>query len=184
MPKKACWRLLRSRLQPKRKILEKNMKKIEKAKLFLKTLLRDEPFPSGKILDSIEAEGLGESTLRSAKRELGIEAYRHGGKDGKWLWKLPVEESEPKIKDGENDISQKDKPEDQDFKDVEKSKDGEPEFKDGEPEFKDGKKTKDSKNIKDGNVKKGDLSWEKIAERIKTMRERHCHQRDSKGKEN
>jgi hypothetical protein len=141
MPKKACWRLLKSRLQPKRKILEKNMKKIEKAKLFLKTLLRDEPFPSGKILESIEAEGLGESTLRAAKRELGIEAYRDGGKDGKWLWKLPVEESEPKIKDGRND-----------FKDVEKSKDVEPEFKDVE-------KTKDSENIKDGNVQKGDLSW-------------------------
>jgi hypothetical protein len=152
------------------------MKKIEKAKLFLNTLLRDEPFPSGKILDSIEAEGLGESTLRSAKRELGIEAYRDGGKDGKWLWKLPVEESEPKIKDVENDISQKDKPEDQDFKDSEKSKDVEPESKDGE-------KIKDSKKIKDGDVKKGDLSWEKIVERIKTMRERHCHQRDSEGKE-
>lgn len=38
--------------------------------------------------------GISERTLKRAKKNLGVEAFKQGfGKDGAWMWRLPVKEA-------------------------------------------------------------------------------------------
>ena len=61
---------------------------------FLRSLLADGPVPSEKIFEAAKAARISNSTVRRAKKVLGVGAEREnvpGGKrgSGKWVWKLP-----------------------------------------------------------------------------------------------
>jgi hypothetical protein len=62
---------------------------------FLNDILSDRPVPAEDVLREAEDAGISESTLRRAKKHLGVMAYRKSkpgesrGK-GRWLWKLPI----------------------------------------------------------------------------------------------
>jgi len=64
---------------------------IEEAKQLLLEELRDGRATAKDIKRAAEEAGVGGSTLRRAKRLLGVEAIRDGGaaEKGKWLWRLP-----------------------------------------------------------------------------------------------
>jgi hypothetical protein len=62
---------------------------------FLNDILSDGPVPAEDVLRGAEDGGISESTLRRAKKHLGVIAFRESkpgesrGK-GRWLWKLPI----------------------------------------------------------------------------------------------
>ena len=64
------------------------------AEYFLSSLLADGPVPAATILEEAKAAGITESTLRRAKKNLGITPKRennpHGHRgEGRWVWELP-----------------------------------------------------------------------------------------------
>ena len=64
------------------------------AEYFLSSLLADGPVPSATVLEDAKAAGITESTLRRAKKNLGITPRRennpHGHRgEGRWVWELP-----------------------------------------------------------------------------------------------
>lgn len=67
---------------------------IERGKEFLRMLLKDGPVASKEIRCAAEAAGLSWRTVERAKKALGIEAHKEGGRFGngqeqRWLWRLP-----------------------------------------------------------------------------------------------
>ncbi|MBN1814953.1 MAG: AAA family ATPase [Anaerolineae bacterium] len=64
--------------------------KLEEAIEFLQVALVDGPVASGLMDAAAKEAGISESTLKRAKKRLGIQAAKNG--DG-WQWVLPVEES-------------------------------------------------------------------------------------------
>jgi len=67
---------------------------------FLKDVLSKGPLPSSEIQEKAEDKKFSFRTLRYAKDELGIRAYREGEK---WFWELPLLEEE------EEDTGEEDK---------------------------------------------------------------------------
>lgn len=59
--------------------------KLAVTKVVLESLLRDVDLPSAEIMKILLEKGISERTVRSASKELGIDAYRA---DGKWMWHL------------------------------------------------------------------------------------------------
>lgn len=80
----------------------------DEAEAFLRAALREGPRPAAEV--DAEARGLSiaKSTLKRARRELGVESIRKGyGTGGLWLWALPqpkptlqLEEAQPAVADG------------------------------------------------------------------------------------
>lgn len=72
--------------------------KLDAAKEFLKDILADGPVPSNDALKWGMAKGHTESTLKKARKSLGVKSDREGGKGkkgksgggaGRWVWWLP-----------------------------------------------------------------------------------------------
>lgn len=59
--------------------------KVDQAVRYLQLILCSEDLPSREILNTMEELGIGERTVRSAKNELNIKAYR---KNKVWYWHL------------------------------------------------------------------------------------------------
>ncbi len=62
---------------------------IEVACNFLEDLLANAPTDANKVYGLAREQGISKSTLDRAKAQLNISSERQGGKDGKWVWKLP-----------------------------------------------------------------------------------------------
>jgi putative DNA primase/helicase len=66
------------------------------AKQFLIDLLTDGPIPIKEIQADIKGAGYSQATIRRAKKALGIESVKEGGKYGggkqQWVWTLPLPE--------------------------------------------------------------------------------------------
>lgn len=67
---------------------------IERAKVYLRTLLKDGPMPSRDIRAETEVAGFSWRTIERAKKALGVQAQKEGGRfgnehDQRWLWRLP-----------------------------------------------------------------------------------------------
>lgn len=81
--------------------LENNQdKKIEKAIAFLKSALKDGYMPSLELSYQAEEQEISKSTLKRAKKKLGIEVVQH---DNRWYTCLNKEEAkklEIKLKNG------------------------------------------------------------------------------------
>ncbi len=77
-------------------------KAVEKAKQFLKGILRDGPKDAEEVLKAAHDAGISETTLRAAKKELQVKAEGAGGiaGEGKCMWVLPLARGED-IWDGE-----------------------------------------------------------------------------------
>lgn len=72
----------------KAQVNKRKSNKKEMAKDLLKVLLSEEDAPAKMILDKMETLGVGNRTVRTAQKELGIESYK---KDSIWHWRLPDE---------------------------------------------------------------------------------------------
>jgi hypothetical protein len=60
------------------------------AKEFLQERLRGGPVKADDLFEEAEQTGIAKTTLRRAKKELGISARKeHGKMDGAWTWELP-----------------------------------------------------------------------------------------------
>ena len=64
--------------------------KVEQAKRYLLCLLKDGDMPSNKICDMVEGLGIKKRTIKTAKKEAGIQSYRERDT---WYWRLPPEYS-------------------------------------------------------------------------------------------
>ena len=61
----------------------------QEAEDFLLRLLADGPVHSAEVIHRAEVEGISQSTLRRAKKVLGIPSVRENGQgNGEWLWSL------------------------------------------------------------------------------------------------
>ena len=72
---------------------------------FLECVLADGPVPASRVKEEAEDAGISESTLKRAKKVVGVITYREneaGEKRGagRWMWKLPVVEL---VQDGVQD---------------------------------------------------------------------------------
>jgi hypothetical protein len=72
---------------------------------FLECVLADGPVPANRVKEEAEEAGISESTLKRAKKLVGVITYREneaGEKRGvgRWMWKLPVVEL---VEDGPQD---------------------------------------------------------------------------------
>lgn len=64
---------------------------LSEARRFLRELLSEGAKPAGEVEEEAKAAGISASTLRRAKKALGIKVSKVGF-DGAWYWSLPVEE--------------------------------------------------------------------------------------------
>jgi len=60
--------------------------KLEQAKSFLSRVLKDGPLQTTQICEMVEQLGIKKRTLETAKKEIGIQAYRQ---HNAWYWRLP-----------------------------------------------------------------------------------------------
>ena len=60
--------------------------KLEQTKKFLVRILKDGALPSTKIFEMVEQLGIKKRTAETAKKEMGIKAYK---KNQAWYWQLP-----------------------------------------------------------------------------------------------
>jgi AAA domain-containing protein len=68
----------------------------EEAAAFLRRELRDKPVPADTLFKAADAAGISRSTLKRAKRDIGVAVDRVGfGPDGRWDWRLPIEGLKP-----------------------------------------------------------------------------------------
>lgn len=69
---------------------------LEEAKEFLYSMLESEAQPVEKLVEEAKKIGISERTLRRAKDQLRVKAFRNGEPGrrggGNWFWKLPSEE--------------------------------------------------------------------------------------------
>lgn len=68
---------------------EEERDKLAEAITWLEDFLSGGPQPSEEILGAGKKIGLVDITLRRAKKRLGVEARREGGREGRWVWLLP-----------------------------------------------------------------------------------------------
>jgi len=68
---------------------EAERQKLEEAMAWLEDMLTDAPVAAEEIFQAGKRIGLAEITLRRAKKRLGVEARREGGREGRWVWLLP-----------------------------------------------------------------------------------------------
>ncbi|OGT25299.1 MAG: hypothetical protein A2Z17_04395 [Gammaproteobacteria bacterium RBG_16_66_13] len=65
---------------------------VDEAKQFLGSLLSYGPMPANDILEQAKAAGISAATLRRAKQDMGVRAFRRGEEGqrgaGEWLWEL------------------------------------------------------------------------------------------------
>lgn len=68
-----------------------------RAERFLRDLLADGPHRATEVFDLAEDADVAVSTLKRAKRDLGIDSFQRRTPSGKpeWWWKLPPEDEEP-----------------------------------------------------------------------------------------
>ena len=59
------------------------------ARDWLKELLKDGPVLATEVWEKADADGMAQSTVKTAKQELGIGSQRTGGTHGEWRWLLP-----------------------------------------------------------------------------------------------
>ena len=59
------------------------------AKDLLLTLLAMDPMKVDEIEEAFEANGISWRTANTAKKDLGIDARRIGGREGHYVWQLP-----------------------------------------------------------------------------------------------
>ena len=60
--------------------------KLEQAKAYLLRVLKDGDLPSTQIYEMVERLDIKKRTVETAKKEVGIQAYR---KNNAWYWRLP-----------------------------------------------------------------------------------------------
>lgn len=60
--------------------------KLEQAKAYLLRILKDGDLPSAQIYEMVERLDIKKRTVETAKKEVGIQAYR---KNNAWYWRLP-----------------------------------------------------------------------------------------------
>ncbi len=65
--------------------LDDNATKLQTAAYIMVQMLSDGPQSAKAVADLIIGKGIGERTIKSAKKKLGIISYR---KDGQWFWNL------------------------------------------------------------------------------------------------
>ena len=70
--------------------------KLQTAANVMVKMLTDGPQSAKAISDEIMKKGIGERTIKSAKKRLGIISFR---KAGQWYWNLPGNELSPSILD-------------------------------------------------------------------------------------
>ena len=68
-----------------------------KAERFLRGLLADGPHRATEVFGLAEDADISASTLRRAKRDLGVDSFQRKTPDGEpeWWWLMPEEESPP-----------------------------------------------------------------------------------------
>ena len=59
------------------------------AEEFLASRLANGPVPQAELKDEAQAHDISYSTLKRAKKDLGVVAKKDAGMDGRWLWELP-----------------------------------------------------------------------------------------------
>ena len=63
------------------------------ARQWLTDFLTDGPKPAQEVFQKGEKEGFSESTLKRAKKDIGVKPVKRGyGKEGQWCWKLSKED--------------------------------------------------------------------------------------------
>ena len=60
--------------------------KLEQAKTYLLRILKDRDLPSAQVYEMVERLDIKKRTVETAKKEVGIQAYR---KNNAWYWRLP-----------------------------------------------------------------------------------------------
>jgi hypothetical protein len=66
----------------------------DRAKAFLRRLLRDGAMLAADVEAAAMAEGIKLDTLKNAKADLGVRSRKRDGRGGAWLWFLPGREEE------------------------------------------------------------------------------------------
>ena len=62
----------------------------DEASEWLQEVLADGPVPAANIWEQAKKNRIADRTLKRAKREIGVKAYREGfGPGGEWIWALP-----------------------------------------------------------------------------------------------
>ena len=75
-------------------ICSRKVTKKEKAAEYLEIMLSAEDVPSAEIIQRMDSIGIKERTVRTAQKEMGVEAYR---KKGIWYWHMPENEEEVEV---------------------------------------------------------------------------------------
>jgi putative DNA primase/helicase len=72
-----------------------NQSATDEAVDWLRELLADGPVPVKQLQSEADAAGHSWATIKRAKKDAGVEAFREGGmvEAGRWLWRLPAVES-------------------------------------------------------------------------------------------
>lgn len=73
---------------------------VDKGKELLSGLLAHGPVPQSDVLADAKAIDIGESSLKKAKRELGVVSERDG-KAGRWMWRLPADDPDTPEDEGD-----------------------------------------------------------------------------------
>ena len=75
-------------------VCSRKVTKKEQAAEYLEIMLSAEDVPSTEIIQRMDAIGIKERTVRTAQKEMGVEAYR---KQGIWYWHMPENEEEVEV---------------------------------------------------------------------------------------